>query len=70
MIDNTETAQAVFHPFATLFNFTWPAPDPWSNHDYVGELTWRMQYVRGPACGKPERSQNVDKKIFWKSYYP
>ena len=60
-----EPAEAVFHPFSTLFDGTWEPADPWSSKNYVGELSWRMQYIRGPLCGRPERMTNEDKKKFW-----
>ena len=60
-----EPAEGQFHPFATLFPFTWNPPKPWSTETRVGEISWRMQYIRGPLCGRPERMTNEDKKIFW-----
>ena len=61
----SEKAKAVFHPFANIFDGTWAPPNPWSTETQLGEVSWRMQYVRGPVCGKPERFTNEDETIFW-----
>ena len=61
-----ERAKAVFHPFANIFEYTWDPLDPWSTKTRLGEVSWRMQYVRGPVCGKAERFINEDETKFWK----